>query len=186
MTETIPRLPEDLRGAAIGFVGLGKMGVPMAANLCAAGFLLRVQDLDADAVARFTAAHEAEAATPETLGEADILLLMLPNGAVVRDVLLAAPPGATPLADRMRAGAVVIDMKPRARRRVPAISGRRWPGAASPWSTRRSAAGCRAPRPASSRSWRAATPASWPGWRRSGACSDRASPMWAISAPATR
>jgi 3-hydroxyisobutyrate dehydrogenase len=110
MTEIIPNLPPDLRGAAIGFVGLGKMGVPMAANLCAAGFPLRVQDLDADAVARFTDAHEAEVATPETLGEADILLLMLPNGVVVRDVLLAAPPGATPLADRMRAGAVVIDM----------------------------------------------------------------------------
>ncbi len=110
MTETIASLPEDLREATIGFVGLGMMGVPMAANLSAAGFRLRVQDIDPDAVARFTAAHVAEAATPETLREADILLLMLPNGRVVRDVLLAAPEGGTALADRLRAGSVVIDM----------------------------------------------------------------------------
>ena len=41
----------------IGFVGLGNMGWPMAANLHAAGFPLLVRDADADRQLAFSAAH---------------------------------------------------------------------------------------------------------------------------------
>ena len=41
----------------IGFVGLGNMGWPMAANLHAAGFSLVVRDADAARQARFAAEH---------------------------------------------------------------------------------------------------------------------------------
>ena len=35
----------------IGFVGLGRMGRPMASNLCRKGFRLAVHDINRDAVA---------------------------------------------------------------------------------------------------------------------------------------
>jgi 3-hydroxyisobutyrate dehydrogenase len=74
----------------IGFAGLGTMGWPMAANLHAAGFALVVRDIDAATQARFAAGHPgAIAATaPGAFAAADIVVTMLPNGAVVAAALL--------------------------------------------------------------------------------------------------
>ena len=79
----------------IGFIGLGNMGAPMAANLAAAGHEVVGFDTAAEppeGVAR--AGSAAEAATG-----AEVVILMLPNGDIVRrvaeEVLPAMTPGAT-------------------------------------------------------------------------------------------
>jgi 3-hydroxyisobutyrate dehydrogenase len=93
---------EAMNELTIGFVGLGNMGWPMAANLHAAGFPLIVRDADADRQALFAAGHPgvATAAAPGDFAAADIVVTMLPDGSVVADALLgwgiaaALPPGA--------------------------------------------------------------------------------------------
>src|SRR6185312_1139887 len=74
---------------AIGFIGLGRMGAPMAARLAASGHALTVCDVDAAAAERFCAAHPAKLApTPRAAAEgADVLITMLPNSAIVAEVL---------------------------------------------------------------------------------------------------
>ena len=81
--------PDDNRGMdalTIGFVGLGNMGWPMAANLHAAGFSLVVRDVDAGKQDGFAAAHPgaAAAAAPDDFAAADIVVTMLPDGRIVR------------------------------------------------------------------------------------------------------
>jgi 3-hydroxyisobutyrate dehydrogenase len=74
----------------IGFVGLGNMGRPMAANLHAAGFPLVVRDATADRQLAFSGAHPGAVAAdqPGAFAVADIVVTMLPDGAVVADALL--------------------------------------------------------------------------------------------------
>jgi len=63
----------------IGFIGLGNMGAPMAANLVGAGHEVTGFDLaayDVDGVTK--AATAAEAATGQ-----DVVITMLPNGALL-------------------------------------------------------------------------------------------------------
>ncbi|MEI2384322.1 NAD(P)-dependent oxidoreductase [Breoghania sp. JC706] len=102
----------------IGFVGIGNMGWPMAANLARAGFKLGVYDTDPDRAARFAAEFGAQAArTPADLGAmCDIVVTMLPTGAIVRRVLLGAENGGADgaadqaLASALAPGALLIDM----------------------------------------------------------------------------
>ena len=90
-----------------GFVGLGNMGWPMAANLHAAGFPLVVRDADADRQRAFCAAHPgaAPADAPGAFAAADIVVTMLPDGAVVADALLNWG-----IAAALAPGALVIEM----------------------------------------------------------------------------
>ena len=77
--------------ATIGFIGLGKMGGPMAANLLKAGHRLAVHDISADAVARAVAlgAHVAPDIGVAASG-AEAVITMLPGGSQVREVYLGA------------------------------------------------------------------------------------------------
>ncbi|WP_425052648.1 3-hydroxyisobutyrate dehydrogenase [Psychromarinibacter sp. S121] len=82
----------------IGFIGLGNMGGPMAANLVAAGHTVTGFDLAAEppeGVAK--AASAAEAATG-----ADVVITMLPNGAILKTVAAEIIPA-------MHSGAVFLD-----------------------------------------------------------------------------
>jgi len=92
----------------VGFVGIGNMGWPMSKRIAGAGFPLTVFDTDAARLGRFTAETRiAGAATGAALaGAADIVITMLPTGAVVRDALL----GAGGIARSLARGAVVVDM----------------------------------------------------------------------------
>ena len=82
----------------IGFVGLGNMGGPMAANLVKAGHSVVGFDLAAPMPEGVTkAATAAEAATG-----ADVVITMLPNGAILRKVADEVIPA-------MSAGAVLCD-----------------------------------------------------------------------------
>ncbi len=82
----------------IGFIGLGNMGAPMAANLVAAGHAVTGFDLTApcpDGVSK--AASAAECATAQ-----DVVITMLPNGAILRSVAAEIVPA-------MQAGAGFVD-----------------------------------------------------------------------------
>jgi 3-hydroxyisobutyrate dehydrogenase len=80
----------DVQDQLIGFVGLGVMGLPMAGHLAAAGYAVTALDLNAGALERLKAAHPSVriANTPrEVAAASDIVVTMLPNGAVVRDAV---------------------------------------------------------------------------------------------------
>ena len=77
--------------AAIGFIGLGNMGGPMAANLVQAGHRVIVQDISADAVARAVAlGAEAASDIRAAAAGAEAVITMLPSGKEVRGVYLGA------------------------------------------------------------------------------------------------
>jgi 3-hydroxyisobutyrate dehydrogenase len=92
----------------IGFIGLGNMGAPMARRLVDAGYELVVTDAVPEAVERFAAGSKCErAASPQSIGErCRVVITMLPNGQIVREVLL----GANGLAPRLAPSSVAIDM----------------------------------------------------------------------------
>jgi 3-hydroxyisobutyrate dehydrogenase len=93
--------------ATIGFAGLGHMGTPMVGRLVAAGHGLRVFDIAAAARAR----HEGlggvavVSQVAEIADGADVVILMLPDSAVVAQVLLADG-----LLEHVASSAVVVDM----------------------------------------------------------------------------
>jgi 3-hydroxyisobutyrate dehydrogenase len=74
---------------AIGFIGLGNMGGPMAANLVKAGHEVTGFDLSAAALDQLTAAGGKRAASAAAAAAAgDIVITMLPAGPYVRAVYL--------------------------------------------------------------------------------------------------
>lgn len=77
--------------ARIGFIGLGNMGGPMAANLAAAGHEVSGLDLSADAVARLEKAGGKGAhSIAEAVAKADVVVTMLPAGKHVREIYTGA------------------------------------------------------------------------------------------------
>ena len=81
--------------AAVGFIGLGRMGVPMAGNLVKAGHTVAGFDLVSD---NLDAARERGVTSGSSVGEvvggADVIVTMLPAGAHVRSVWSEALPAA--------------------------------------------------------------------------------------------
>jgi 3-hydroxyisobutyrate dehydrogenase len=91
----------------VGFIGMGNMGVPMAANLLKAGHDVAVYDVDAERVKGFVARHGGKgAATAADLADREFIVTMLPNGKVVREVYF----GSFGLAKALSRGAIAIDM----------------------------------------------------------------------------
>lgn len=75
--------------ASIGFIGLGNMGAPMAANLVKAGHGVTGYDLDPAAVRALTAAGGRGAVSAsEAAKGTDVVITMLPAGEDVREVWL--------------------------------------------------------------------------------------------------
>jgi 3-hydroxyisobutyrate dehydrogenase-like beta-hydroxyacid dehydrogenase len=75
----------------VGYIGLGKAGASMAANLPRAGFKLIVRDADPEREKRFASENKNTTVAdhePEGFGEAEVIVTMLPQGKVVREVLL--------------------------------------------------------------------------------------------------
>lgn len=90
----------------IGFIGLGIMGKPMAVNLLKAGFQLLVNDLN-EAAVQDTAAFGGVPATLQEIGEqCKIVITILPNGSIVKNVLF----GECGLASYLSSGSIVCDM----------------------------------------------------------------------------
>ena len=75
----------------VGFIGLGRMGQPMASNLIKAGYQLSVYDVSKEAVAAMAAKGARVANSPSALASmVDTVLLSLPTPAIVREVTLGA------------------------------------------------------------------------------------------------
>lgn len=92
------------RPLSVAFIGLGTMGLPMAANLARGGH--RVVGSDANPAVRGTAAARGIAWCDDLPGfvpSAEIVITMLPNGRIVREV-------ADTLASLMNPSALFIDM----------------------------------------------------------------------------
>jgi 4-hydroxybutyrate dehydrogenase / sulfolactaldehyde 3-reductase len=93
--------------ARVGFIGLGIMGGPMAANVLAKGHQLTVHDISAEAVARLTAKGATAAASPAAAAaESDIVITMLPDAPDVERAAL----GPAGIVEGLRPGAVMVDM----------------------------------------------------------------------------
>ncbi|HZS82590.1 MAG TPA: 3-hydroxyisobutyrate dehydrogenase [Stellaceae bacterium] len=91
---------------AIGFVGLGNMGGPMAANLVKAGHAVTGYDTSAAALERFAAAGgKAASSTAEAAAAGEVVITMLPAGAHVRAVYT----GEGRLLESARPGTLLID-----------------------------------------------------------------------------
>ena len=73
----------------IGFVGIGKMGTPMATRLIKAGYDVTVYDLDAKAVQELTAAGATAAANAREVADAaEIVFASLPSPQILEKVVL--------------------------------------------------------------------------------------------------
>lgn len=96
-------------GSAVGFLGLGNMGAPMAARLLRHGYALRLFDLRLEAAAAVAAGKDAAevGASPRAVAEGcDLAVTMLPDSEAVR----AAVTGPHGLAEGLRPGALIVDM----------------------------------------------------------------------------
>ncbi|MEI4487154.1 3-hydroxyisobutyrate dehydrogenase [Frigidibacter sp. MR17.14] len=82
----------------IAFIGLGNMGAPMAANLAAAGH----EVTGFDPVTAPPEGVTAAASGPAAVEGAEVVITMLPNGAILRDVAAGLIPAMAP-------GAVLCD-----------------------------------------------------------------------------
>ena len=96
------------KASKVGYIGLGNAGYPLASTLARAGYHMVVQDANPERSKQFASEHQnSEAASNDAnaFNDVDVLVTMLPNGEIVRDVLL----GDNGVAKAMKHGAVIID-----------------------------------------------------------------------------
>ena len=75
----------------LGFIGLGKMGAPMAGRLLDAGYTLTIFDTREAALSPFVARGAKSATSPAAVASAvETVLVSLPTPDVVRQVALGA------------------------------------------------------------------------------------------------
>ncbi|MEM9705773.1 MAG: NAD(P)-binding domain-containing protein, partial [Pseudomonadota bacterium] len=90
----------------IAFIGLGNMGLPMAANLAKGGYEVTCFDVAEDAAERAASAGCSIAETiANAVSSAQVVVTMLPAGSHVRSVYL----GAEGVCKNASAGALLID-----------------------------------------------------------------------------
>jgi 4-hydroxybutyrate dehydrogenase/sulfolactaldehyde 3-reductase len=91
----------------IGFIGLGRMGRPMASNLCRKGFRLVVHDVNPAPVRELELLQARAAGTVgEVAAESEVVVTMLPNSAIVEQVVA----GAEGILANAKRGGLVMDM----------------------------------------------------------------------------
>jgi 3-hydroxyisobutyrate dehydrogenase len=91
----------------IGFIGVGVMGKPMAANLLRKGYTLSIARRHKEKEASLLEQGAQTAASPHELAHtSDVIILMLPDTSTVERVLF----GVDGAAQGLRKGAIVIDM----------------------------------------------------------------------------
>jgi 3-hydroxyisobutyrate dehydrogenase-like beta-hydroxyacid dehydrogenase len=89
----------------VGFAGIGRMGLPMARNVQAAGLPLVVWNRTAGRTEPLAADGAEVAREPAELAGADVVVTMLADADAVREVVVGSG-----LADRLRPGSIVVDM----------------------------------------------------------------------------
>ncbi len=93
--------------AQVGFIGLGIMGGPMAANVAKNGHSLTIYDIDPGAVQRLVAKGAKSAPSPAAVARAsEIVITMLPDAPDVENAALG-PDG---IVSGLKPGSVMIDM----------------------------------------------------------------------------
>lgn len=93
--------------STIGFIGLGLMGRPMAANLLKAGYSVVVHNRSRPAVDALAAAGATAASSPrEVAGQCDVVITCVPDAPDVERVVL----GEDGIASGARPGLIYIDM----------------------------------------------------------------------------
>lgn len=94
-------------GLAVGFIGTGIMGSPMARRIVGAGYRVAAWNRTPDKAAPLTSAGiEVVGHASETARDADVVICMLSSGSACDDILL----GDDGIVARMRAGSVLIVM----------------------------------------------------------------------------
>ncbi|MCQ8242204.1 NAD(P)-dependent oxidoreductase [Rhizosaccharibacter radicis] len=94
------------QGETLGWIGVGKMGLPMASRALEGAKAALVHDVVRDACAPLLDRGARLAADPADIAEAaDIVFVSLPNDQVLRDVML----GSGGLAARLRPGQVLVE-----------------------------------------------------------------------------
>jgi len=92
--------------AIIGFIGLGKMGRPMARNLIKAGYKLVVYDKSAKFDDLVSLGAEGAVSNKEVASKSEIIITMLPNSPQVKEAIIG--PGG--VIEGLKKGAIVVDM----------------------------------------------------------------------------
>lgn len=91
----------------LGFIGVGAMGKPMAANLLKAGYELQVNDVSEAAVSELVGQGAIRCGTPrEAVLGTDVVITMLPNSAIVESVMT----GEEGVFAGSKPGQIIIDM----------------------------------------------------------------------------
>jgi 3-hydroxyisobutyrate dehydrogenase-like beta-hydroxyacid dehydrogenase len=93
----------------IGFIGLGRMGTPMAANLAAAGYRVRAHVRRAEQIEKLAALGLAATADITDLFDCEIVITMLPDDDAVREVVLGRD-GRGGLAGGLKRDAIHLSM----------------------------------------------------------------------------
>ena len=95
----------------VGFIGLGNMGLPMAANLAKAGQDIIVYDLNRGVVDDFVKEHGGRPANGlvSVAENADLIITIVPTGKDVRRIALGDGDGDA-LAAHMESGKLLLDM----------------------------------------------------------------------------
>lgn len=92
----------------IAFIGLGRMGWPMAKNLVHAGFDVAVYDADAETLAKAKTELQVEVlSSPKDFTDRSIVITMLPTSQIVRYILCEWEGG---IFNTLPPGATVVDM----------------------------------------------------------------------------
>ena len=92
----------------IGFIGLGIMGAPMVKNLLGHKHTVFVNDVNKEAEARVVEQGATAVGSLQEMAErADAIITMLPNGAIVKEVLFKSEDALYP---HLKEGQMVIDM----------------------------------------------------------------------------
>ncbi|WP_271397328.1 NAD(P)-binding domain-containing protein [Salinicoccus roseus] len=92
----------------IGFIGLGIMGAPMVKNLLGHRHTVFVNDVNKEAEARVVEQGATSVGSLQEMAErADAIITMLPNGAIVKEVLFKSEDALYP---HLKEGQMVIDM----------------------------------------------------------------------------
>lgn len=80
-----------MSGETVGFIGVGRMGMPMASRLVAAGYRLVAYDVQGQALSAIVNKGAEKAASPaDVASRAEIVLASLPMPDIVREVALGA------------------------------------------------------------------------------------------------
>ena len=92
----------------IGFIGIGTMGEPMAKRVLGGGYALTIFDSDAEKSERLAADIQCRraASLADLARDADVVITMLPNGNIVREVMF----GDGGVASVLRPGGILLDM----------------------------------------------------------------------------